>query len=211
MLRGLNEAGAGFSAGTQAVLRGLDRPELFKGAIIGVLGHVHRSDRGALHPGGGSGPGPTHAGDSAARRGQWPRRCWKASPPARRSAGRRWRPPPTRSSNARTANCRWAPAPVDARRREGPGCSSRPARQPVARRQRGRRDAGNRPRSCGVLIRTSPWPRWPVNWLDRDGLSGTAVRRPAATTRSRACSSARRRSVLWKNRAAESQRKRLPT
>ena len=38
VLRGLNEAGAGFSAGTQAVLRGLDRPELFKGAIIGVLG-----------------------------------------------------------------------------------------------------------------------------------------------------------------------------
>ena len=37
-LRGLNEAGAGFSAGTQAVLRGLDRPELFKPAIIGVLG-----------------------------------------------------------------------------------------------------------------------------------------------------------------------------
>ena len=38
VLRGLNEAGAGFSAGTQAVLRGLDRPELFKGAIVGVLG-----------------------------------------------------------------------------------------------------------------------------------------------------------------------------
>ena len=38
VLRGLNEAGAGFSSGVQAVLRGLDRPELFKGAIIGVLG-----------------------------------------------------------------------------------------------------------------------------------------------------------------------------
>ena len=38
VLRGLNEAGAGFSAGTQAVLRGLDRPELFKGALVGVLG-----------------------------------------------------------------------------------------------------------------------------------------------------------------------------
>ncbi len=38
VLRGLNEAGAGFSAGTQAVLRGLDRPELFKLAVIGVLG-----------------------------------------------------------------------------------------------------------------------------------------------------------------------------
>ncbi len=37
-LRGLNEAGAGFSAGTQAVLKGLDNPELFKPAIIGVLG-----------------------------------------------------------------------------------------------------------------------------------------------------------------------------
>ena len=31
VLRGLNEAGVGFSTGTQAVLRGLDRPELFKG------------------------------------------------------------------------------------------------------------------------------------------------------------------------------------
>ncbi len=38
VLRGLNEAGVGFSSGTQAVLRGLDRPELFKGAIVGVLG-----------------------------------------------------------------------------------------------------------------------------------------------------------------------------
>ena len=38
VLRGLNEAGAGFSAGTQAVLRGLDRPELFKPAMVGVLG-----------------------------------------------------------------------------------------------------------------------------------------------------------------------------
>ena len=38
VLRGLNEAGAGFSAGTQAVLRGLDRPELFKPATVGVLG-----------------------------------------------------------------------------------------------------------------------------------------------------------------------------
>ena len=38
VLRGLNEAGAGFSSGVQAVLRGLDRPELFKGAILGVLG-----------------------------------------------------------------------------------------------------------------------------------------------------------------------------
>ena len=38
VLRGLNEAGAGFSSGVQAVLRGLDRPELFKGSIIGVLG-----------------------------------------------------------------------------------------------------------------------------------------------------------------------------
>ena len=38
VLRGLNEAGAGFSSGVQAILRGLDRPELFKGAIIGVLG-----------------------------------------------------------------------------------------------------------------------------------------------------------------------------
>ena len=38
VLRGLNEAGAGFSSGVQAVLRGLDQPELFKGSIIGVLG-----------------------------------------------------------------------------------------------------------------------------------------------------------------------------
>ena len=38
VLRGLNEAGAGFSAGTQAVLRGLDRPELFRPATVGVLG-----------------------------------------------------------------------------------------------------------------------------------------------------------------------------
>ncbi len=37
-LRGLNEAGAGFSAGTQAVLKGLDNPELIRPAIIGVLG-----------------------------------------------------------------------------------------------------------------------------------------------------------------------------
>ncbi len=38
VLRGLNEAGVGFSTGTQAVLRGLDRPELFKSATVGVLG-----------------------------------------------------------------------------------------------------------------------------------------------------------------------------
>lgn len=38
VLRQLNESGAGLAAGTQAVLRGLDQPPLFKPSIIGVLG-----------------------------------------------------------------------------------------------------------------------------------------------------------------------------
>jgi chromosome segregation protein len=38
VLRQLNIAGAGLASGTQAVLRGLDKPELFKSAIAGVLG-----------------------------------------------------------------------------------------------------------------------------------------------------------------------------
>jgi chromosome segregation protein len=38
VLRQLNVAGAGLASGTQAVLRGLDKPELFKSAIAGVLG-----------------------------------------------------------------------------------------------------------------------------------------------------------------------------
>jgi chromosome segregation protein len=38
VLRQLNVAGAGLASGTQAVLRGLDKPELFKAAIAGVLG-----------------------------------------------------------------------------------------------------------------------------------------------------------------------------
>ena len=38
VLRQLNVAGAGLASGTQAVLRGLDKPELFKSAVAGVLG-----------------------------------------------------------------------------------------------------------------------------------------------------------------------------
>jgi chromosome segregation protein len=38
VLRQLNAAGAGLASGTQAVLRGLDKPELFQAAIAGVLG-----------------------------------------------------------------------------------------------------------------------------------------------------------------------------
>ncbi len=38
VLRQLNQAGTGLAAGTQAVLRGLDQPHLFKSAIVGALG-----------------------------------------------------------------------------------------------------------------------------------------------------------------------------
>jgi len=37
VLRQLNEAGAGFSEGTQAILRGLDNPDFFKPAVAGAL------------------------------------------------------------------------------------------------------------------------------------------------------------------------------
>ena len=43
MLKQLNEEGAGLGAGTQAVLRGLDNPELYRAAIIGAIGQLYRS------------------------------------------------------------------------------------------------------------------------------------------------------------------------
>ena len=37
MLKQLNEEGAGLGAGTQAVLKGLDNPQLYRAAIVGAL------------------------------------------------------------------------------------------------------------------------------------------------------------------------------
>ena len=40
VLRQLNEQGAGLGAGTQAVLKGLDNPELYRSAVVGVLANL---------------------------------------------------------------------------------------------------------------------------------------------------------------------------
>ena len=40
VLKQLNEEGAGLGAGTQAVLRGLDNPQLYRAAIIGALANL---------------------------------------------------------------------------------------------------------------------------------------------------------------------------
>ena len=44
MLKQLNEEGAGLGAGTQAVLRGLDNPQLYRAAIVGALANYIEVD-----------------------------------------------------------------------------------------------------------------------------------------------------------------------